>query len=572
MSRRIWESTQESHLTAKHPGPGAACAIVPIIDRGGPNCVLTGGDSGDLQRLRHNGTSPSRERVSLVDSGESKIFKIRRETSIQDPMAIAEKLHVRRIAIIGAGPSGLAAAKYLLAEKKFSKVHIFEQRATPGGVWNYTPLARENGFSVPRTNPSNRPDQALWPKDGGDVDFMSPIYDLLETNIPHSLMNYTDKEFPQGSSLFPRHSAVLQYLKEYAEELTPLISYQTQVLNVEKPGSDRSQPWQVELLDLKANKATKDEFDAVVVASGHYNDPFIPDIPGLVEFDKAHPGAVSHSKFYRRPNDYKDKKVIVVGNSASGIDVSVQLSAVAKHPIFVSEKEKPTVTPSDKPSWAVNVPPIVEFIPSQRGVRFANGQVETDIDAIIFCTGFHYSYPFLKTLEPSIVVPDGGYAAHLWEQILYTADPTLGFLSIPQRVVPFPIAEAQSAVFARIWSGRLSPPTTTVMEAWVDREHKEKGEGKAVHLMHFPEDVDYINRLYEFSKTAFADPGLENDGQGKTPPYWGLDKRWVRERVPKIKLASREVGEKRHEIKTLEDLGFDYEEWKRTVHEGEKLF
>ncbi|KAF5021590.1 hypothetical protein F66182_6372 [Fusarium sp. NRRL 66182] len=488
-------------------------------------------------------------------------------------MALADKLDVRRIAIIGAGPSGLAAAKYLLAEKKFSKVRVFEQRATPGGVWNYTPLAREQGFSVPRTQPSDAPDQALCPDDSGDVEFMSPIYDLLETNIPHSLMRYSDKEFPRGSSLFPRHNVVLQYLKDYAQEITPCISYQTQVLNIEKPGSDRSQPWSVEVLDLKANKVIEDEYDAVVVASGHYNDPFIPDIPGLVAFDEAHPGTISHSKFYRRPNDFKDKKVIVVGNSASGVDVSAQLSTVAKHPVFVSEKEKPAVIPPTKEPWAASVPEIVEFLPSQRGVRFANGQVETAIDAVIFCTGFHYSYPFLKSLEPSVVVPSGGHAAHLWEQILYTADPTLSFLSVPQRIVPFPIAEAQSALIARIWSGRLSPPSEAAMEEWVEQRHREKGDGKAIHLMLFPEDVDYINRLYELSKTAAKAPqlGLEKDGEGKAPPYWGLDKRWVRERVPKIKLASRAVGDRRHEIKTLEDLGFDYEEWKRTTQEGEKL-
>lgn len=412
---------------------------------------------------------------------------------------------------------------------------------------------------------------------------MSPIYDLLETNIPHSLMRYSDKEFPQGSSLFPRHSVVLQYLKEYAQEINPHISYQTQVLNIEKPGPSRSRPWTVEVLDLKANKVIKDEYDAVVVASGHYNDPFIPDIPGLVEFDKAYPGAISHSKFYRRPNDFKDKvrmvvaptqrlltvaqKVIVVGNSASGVDVSAQLSTVAKQPIFVSEKEKPTVIPPAKEPWAAGVPEIVEFLPSQRGVRFANDQIENDIDAVIFCTGFHYSYPFLKSLDPTVVVPSGGHAAHLWEQILYTADPTLSFLSVPQRIVPFPIAEAQSAIIARIWSGRLRPPSEAAMEAWVREQHEKKGEGKAIHVMAFPEDVDYINRLYELSKAATKVPGLglENDGEGKRPPYWGLDKRWVRERVPKIKLASRAAGDKRHELRTLEDLGFDYEEWRRMV-------
>ncbi|KAK7398374.1 monooxygenase [Neonectria punicea] len=456
-------------------------------------------------------------------------------------MALADKLNVARIAIIGAGPSGLAAAKYFLAEKKFSKIQLFEQRATPGGVWNYTPLVREQGFTVPRTQPSSLPDQAIWPKEGGEVEFMSPIYDLLETNIPNSLMCYSDTEFPQGSPLFPKHSAVLQYFKEYAEELTPYISYRMQVLNVEKPASQPNGPWQVELLDLRANKTTKTEFDAVVVASGHYNDPFIPHITGLVEFDKAYPGALSHSKFYRRPNDYRDKKVIVVGNSASGVD-------------------------ADTP-WAEYVPEIVEFLPEQRGVRFANGRVELDIDSVVFCTGFHYSYPFLKNVQPAIVVPSGSHADHLWEHILYTSDPTLAFLSVPQRIVPLPISEAQSAVIGRIWSGRLSPPSKTEMDAWVDDQHKVKGEGKAIHVMASAEDVDYLNRLHHLSGTATKAPalGLENDGEGKRPPYWGLETRWVRERVPKIKLASRAVGERRHELRTLKDLGFDYEEWKKSA-------
>lgn len=220
------------------------------------------------------------------------------------------------------------------------------------------------------------------------------------------------------------------------------------------------------------------------------------------------------------------------------------------------------------------MPEIVEFLPEQRGVRFANGRVENDIDAVIFCTGFHYSYPFLQGLKPPVVVPDGGHAAHLWEHIVYASDPTLAFLSIPQRVVPFPIAEAQSAVIARIWSGRLPPPSQQEMDTWVDQAHQEKGAGKAIHLMAFPTDVDYINRLHDLSAIAKKAPelGLENGGEGKRPPYWGLDKRWVRERVPKIKIASRAVGEKRHEIKTLEDLGFDYAEWKKSVEVGEKLF
>jgi NADPH-dependent glutamate synthase beta subunit-like oxidoreductase len=35
---------------------------------------------------------------------------------------------VKRIAIVGAGPSGLAVAKYLVAEKAFDKIDIYEQQ------------------------------------------------------------------------------------------------------------------------------------------------------------------------------------------------------------------------------------------------------------------------------------------------------------------------------------------------------------------------------------------------------------------------------------------------------------
>jgi cation diffusion facilitator CzcD-associated flavoprotein CzcO len=53
---------------------------------------------------------------------------------------ISEKvsLKARSIAIVGAGPSGVIAAKYLKAEKAFDKIVLFEQRSKSGGIWNYT--------------------------------------------------------------------------------------------------------------------------------------------------------------------------------------------------------------------------------------------------------------------------------------------------------------------------------------------------------------------------------------------------------------------------------------------------
>lgn len=470
--------------------------------------------------------------------------------------------------------SFLTLYRYLLAEKKFSQVQIFEQRATSGGVWNHTSITQEDDdFTVPRTAPTQRPDQAIYTDSSEAAQFVSPVYDFLETNIPHVLMNYSDQKFPEGSSLFPPHRVVLEYLQEYAEELKSYTSLSTQVLRVQKVVSGDEMCWEVETKDLKTMQTHKQEFDAVAVASGHYNDPFIPEIPGLKEFDQKYPGAISHSKFYRRPDQYAGKKVIIVGNSASGIDLSAQIASVATLPVMISEKDKgapgPTVQ-EDKP-WAKNVPEIVEFLRAERSVRFANGEVQGGVDSVVFCTGYHYSFPFLKGLEPSVVVPDGSHAAHLWEHILYTADPTLAFLSIPQRIVPFPVSEAQSALISRIWSDRLPAPTPAEMSSWVDQLRREKGDNKTLHNLAFPKDVNYINRLHDRSVNAKDVPGLENEGKGKAPIYWDEEKEWTRERFPLIKLASRALGEQRHKVRSLKELGFDYEEWKKEKESAEKL-
>ncbi|CAJ2510613.1 Uu.00g062380.m01.CDS01 [Anthostomella pinea] len=486
------------------------------------------------------------------------------------PIYLEEKLNINRVAVIGAGPCGLSAAKYLAAEHKFSQIDVFEQRASVGGVWNYTPLnVVDNEFTVPRTQPTKLPDTAVWTNDDPEAQFVSPVYDFLETNIPWHLMNYSDQKFPEGSSLFPKHAVVKQYLEDYAREVKPMLSLGTQVLGIQKVQSGTQMCWEVEVLELKSNQKRTSEFDAVLVASGHYNDPFIPDIKGLAEFNRLHPGCISHSKFYRRPDQYRGKKVVIVGNSASGIDLSMQIASVCQKPIIVSEKTAP-VTAVEKRSWAKMVPEISEFLPSERAVRFNEGDIEKDIDAVVFCTGYFYSFPYLKSLNPPVIT-DGSYARHLYEHVLYIDDPTLAFLGIPQRVVPFPMSEAQAGFVARTWADRLPLPSHSHMVEWEARMLEEKGEGRFLHNLAFPKDVEYINRLHDASLSAKKIDGLENNGVGKTPPYWGADKTWVRENFPLIKIASRALGEKRHEVKSLEDLGFDYNAWKVAMEADDKL-
>ena len=109
-------------------------------------------------------------------------------------------IRARTIAIVGAGPSGVAAAKYLRADKAFDKIVLFEQRSRSGGIWIYTGEQRdENLFDIPQTNPNKDVQQPEWkPKDAvvtGNIDtnginetlkipsFLSPMYQKLEVRF-----------------------------------------------------------------------------------------------------------------------------------------------------------------------------------------------------------------------------------------------------------------------------------------------------------------------------------------------------------------------------------------------------
>lgn len=219
----------------------------------------------------------------------------------------------------------LLGCRYLSAENKFEKVVAFEQRSSPSGLWNYTPEDRNDGsFAVPKTRPTKEDlDKPIWASkaarngsaangDAKEAKFISPVYERLETNIPKQLMQYHDFAFPEESQLFPTHWTVDQYLKDYAKEIEHLIQFRTQVVDVkflETTEQDGllEEKWNVITKNILTEELTEEVFDAIVVASGHFYVPFVPDIEGIQEWHKAHPGSISHSKFYRTPDTYKDK-------------------------------------------------------------------------------------------------------------------------------------------------------------------------------------------------------------------------------------------------------------------------
>lgn len=420
---------------------------------------------------------------------------------------------------------------------------------------------------MPQLDPNQPLEKPIWhssnskDKSSLEATFISPLYDGLETNIPHNLMRFSDKPFPGASQLFPKFGTVLHYLEEYSTDVRHLIRFQTQVVDV-KLDDPIAKSWSVTSKQLDTGIIETKIYDAVVAASGHYTVPSVPSIKGISSWNKAYPGIIRHSKLYNSPEGYQGEKVVIVGNSASGIDIGTQIGKVCGELICSSRSPSYFVfTTADNRK---ELPEIVEFLdPSQynRAIRFENGDVEENIDAIIFCTGYLYSFPFLSELDPP-VIKDGSRTLHAYKHFFNIQHPTLVFPVLNHKVIPFPFAENQSAVFARVWSGRLSLPSKEEMYEWETSTVSELGDGKQFHAMPFPMDADYLNELYDWAASADPKPGLDNDGRGKEGIRWGEEERWLRERFPQIKIAFANLGDERHSCQSLQEIGFDFEAWK----------
>ncbi len=196
----------------------------------------------------------------------------------------------RTAAIIGAGSSGLAAAKNF--REAGYHVTVFEREDEVGGNWNFgKPTAR--------------------------------VYRSTHTISSKPGTEYPDFPMPAAFPDYPHHTQILRYLRDYAThfDLLPRIRFNTGVSRVEPTlGGNAGTRWRV---SLDSGEST--EFDAVVVANGHNWFPKQPEYPGSFT------GRMLHSAEYRDPGIFTGQRVLVVGGGNSGCDIVVEAAQNAVH-------------------------------------------------------------------------------------------------------------------------------------------------------------------------------------------------------------------------------------------------
>ncbi|MBJ7556493.1 flavin-containing monooxygenase [Marinomonas spartinae] len=387
------------------------------------------------------------------------------------------------VAIIGGGPSGIVAARYLKSQG-FVPV-IYESHSEVGGQWACM-----------------NPNSGVWPQ--------------MRTNTARMVTRFSDLDHGDDISLFPKNTDIQQYLKEYLDvfDLAGVVHINTRLTSLFRVNGT----WHLELNhDGEVEQKT---FDKVVIATGAYNNPDIPNIEGLAEFSGD--CGVIHAFHYDNPERYRGKKVLVAGGNISSLEIASDLAMLGTESVTTTMRRQRYVMPklitgtptecfaftrraalwqeqasaeewaaetrefilkySGNPAWygapepdedvrvagttgsqhflhliAENRITCKPWIAKVEGrvVHFTDGS-QAEFDGIIFGTGYKLNLPFLS-MELRQQLELSSKHITLANHTFHPDVPNLAFMGLWGQIGPYlPVLEQQARYLAYSWSG-LNP-------------------------------------------------------------------------------------------------------------------
>ncbi|MGR9172217.1 flavin-containing monooxygenase [Rhizobium sp. KDH_Rht_773_N] len=211
-----------------------------------------------------------------------------------------------RVAVIGAGPAGLAAGRWLIAAGL--EPVIFEASARLGGQWN--PAAATS---------------ATWPG--------------MRTNTSRVMTAFSDLDHAPGSHTYLRQEEMLDYLERYAlsSGLMPHLRLKTRVERLERAGAG----WLVRSGSDAGSRV--EAFSRVVVATGRQALPDVPDIAGLEGFTGSLGAA--HTAQYAGAERYRGRSVVVAGCSVSALEIATDIAQGGAARVVVTNRRQRYVLP-----------------------------------------------------------------------------------------------------------------------------------------------------------------------------------------------------------------------------------
>ncbi|XP_026365166.3 dimethylaniline monooxygenase [N-oxide-forming] 4 isoform X1 [Ursus arctos] len=455
----------------------------------------------------------------------------------------------RRVAVIGAGVSGLSSIKCCLDEGL--EPICFERSNNFGGLWKFTESSEDG---------------------------MNRIYRSLVTNTCKEMSCYSDFPFQEDYPNFMNQEKFWNYLQEFAEhfDLLKYIRFRTTVCSITKR-PDFSETGQWDVVTETEGKQERAVFDAVMVCTGHYLNPRLPleSFPGIHKFK----GQILHSQEYRGPEGFQGKRVLVIGLGNTAGDVAVELSRTAAQVLlstrtgawvlcrssdggypfnmvitrrcinfiaqvlpscvlnriqerqlnkrFNHENYGLSITKGKKSKFVVNdeLPTCIlcgtitmktsvkEF--TETSALFEDGTVGENIDIVIFATGYTFSFPFFEEPFKSLCTKKIFLYKRVFPSNLERATlAVIGFIGLKGSILA--ATELQARWATRVFKGLCQiPPSQKLMAEATKKEQlikrgvmKDTSEDKLEFILYLDDIAACIGAKPSVPSLFLKDPRL----------------------------------------------------------------
>lgn len=384
---------------------------------------------------------------------------------------------MKRVAVIGAGPSGLAMVRACRNVSPLVEITVFDKQSDCGGLWLYDWRTGCGGL-------------------GGEPVHGS-MYRYLWSNGPKECLEFADysflEHFGRPIPSYPPRAVLLDYiqgrLKKQNAFSAAKMHYNTAVRWVSQKKDDK---FLLQSQNLFTGVLEDHEFDHCVVACGHYSTPHVPSFEGIETF----PGRVLHAHDFRSAREFTGQRVLLVGSSYSAEDIGSQCMKYGAKSVSFSYRTKPM-----RFRWPQDVTthPLLERVTGSK-CTFRDGSIK-EVDAIVLCTGYLNSYPFMER-SLQLQTRNRLYPPDLYHGVVYIPSNRpknhLLYLGMQDQYFTFNMFDAQAWLARDVILGSQKLPSREEMQkhsrAWLDREEKIDHYTQAIDFQR-----DYIESLLDLS-------------------------------------------------------------------------
>lgn len=173
-------------------------------------------------------------------------------------------------------------------------------------------------------------------------------YDRLHLHTVRGLSGLPGLGIPRAAGRWPSRDAMIDYLERYraAHGLEVRGGTEVERIDAAGPGDGEGVRWVIATTAGERLPAR-----SVVVATGHANQPYVPDWPGL----DSYAGQVRHSREYRDPGPFAGLDVLVAGAGNSGSEIAADLAAGGARRVWISIRTPPQIVRRDVAGWPAHL-------------------------------------------------------------------------------------------------------------------------------------------------------------------------------------------------------------------------